>query len=60
MDFSNISLKDFLFLIDNNYKLSKEQFNDLQRNKIIKYYLYDNNDYALYFRNNTHIKISIV
>ena len=38
MDFSNISLKDFLFLIDNNYKLSKEQFNDLQRNKIIKYY----------------------
>lgn len=60
MDFSNISLKDFLFLIDNNYKLSKEQFNDLQRNKIIKYYLYDNNDYVLYFINNTHIKISIV
>lgn len=45
MDFSNISLKDFLFLIDNNYKLSKEHFNDLQRNKIIKYYLYDNDDY---------------
>lgn len=59
MDFSNITLKDFLFLIDNNYKLSKEQFNDLQRNKIIKYYLYDNNDYVLYFRNNTHRKISI-
>lgn len=35
MDFSNITLKDFLFLIDNNYKLSKEQFNDLQRNKIL-------------------------
>lgn len=60
MDFSNINLKDFLFLIDNNYKLSKEQFNDLQRNKIIKYYLYDNDDYVLYFRNNTHRKISIV
>lgn len=60
MDFSNINLKDFLFLIDNNYKLSKEQFNDLQRNKIIKYYLYDNDDYILYFRNNTHRKISIV
>lgn len=60
MDFSNISLKDFLFLIDNNYKLSKDQFNDLQRNKIIKYYLYDNDDYILYFRNNNHIKISIV
>lgn len=59
MDFSNITLKDFLFLIDNNYKLSKEQFNDLQRNKIIKYCLYDNDDYVLYFRNNTHIKISI-
>lgn len=59
MDFSNISLKDFLFLIDNNYKLSKEQFNDLQRNKIIKYYFYDNDDYVLYFRNNIHIKISI-
>lgn len=59
MDFSNINLKDFLFLIDNDYKLNKEQFNDLQRNKIIKYYLYDNDDYVLYFRNNTHIKISI-
>ena len=59
MDFSNINLKDFLFLIDNDYKLNKEQFNDLQRNRIIKYYLYDNNDYVLYFRNNTHIKISI-
>ena len=60
MDFSNINLKDFLFLIDNDYKLTKEQFNDLQRNRIIKYYLYDNNDYVLYFRNNTHIKISIL
>ena len=60
MDFSNINLKDFLFLIDNDYKLTKEQFNDLQRNRIIKYYLYDNDDYVLYFRNNTHIKIGIL
>lgn len=60
MNFSNITLKDFLFLMDSNYKLSKEEFNDLQRNKILKYYLHDNDDYILYFRNNTHIKINII
>lgn len=62
MNFSNISLRELIHILDfNNNLLSKQEFNDLQHNKIVRYYTYDNNNgkYVLHLRNNVPIKISI-
>ena len=60
MSFSNVSLKDFLFLVnEKKYILSKHEFSDLQRNKIVKYYICYNDGYLLYLINNKNIRIYI-
>jgi len=62
MNFSNISLQELIHILNfNNNLLSKQEFNDLQHNKIVKYYTHDNDNgsYIIHLRNNILIKITI-
>lgn len=63
MNYSNISLKQLMYLLEiNDNIISKQNFNDLQHNKILRYYSHDkdeDNNYILYLRNNILIKIIV-